>query len=159
MSAAVANRAILPRPMLVGLALLIALTVLGIAVQRWSAAAQASAVGAAPLTDSVALRFSDLATGAVVVELPDTDTELAQFAPGTNHFARGLLRSIGRERRKSGLDMTAPLQLGKNAAGFLALSDPTTQNTIVMAAFGTTNAAVFQNLYQTAVAAQPRRMP
>ncbi|MFK7912748.1 MAG: photosynthetic complex assembly protein PuhC [Pseudomonadales bacterium] len=158
MSGAVVARAILPRPMLVGLALLIVATVLGVAAQRWSVAALAAAAGEHTLTDSVALIFSDLPTGAVVVELPTTATELTQFAPGTNHFARGLLRSIGRERRKIGLDMAAPLQLGKNNEGFLTLSDPLTSNTIVMAAFGSTNAAVFQDLYQTAVAAQPRRV-
>ncbi|MEJ1159236.1 photosynthetic complex assembly protein PuhC [Prosthecomicrobium sp. N25] len=93
------------------------------------------------------LRFEDRG-GAVAVLDADTGAEVAQLAPGTNGFIRGVLRGLARERRMSGTGREPPFQLVRRADGRLTLVDPTTGRRIELDAFGPTNAEAFAKLLQ-----------
>ena len=62
---------------------------------------------------------------------------------GEQGFLRGVLRSLMRERRRSGLDLRAPLALLARPDGRLTLSDPSTGQRIDLESFGPSNLAVF----------------
>ena len=72
--------------------------------------------------------------------------QLAVLAPGTNGFARGVLRGLARERRRSDIGMEPPFRLARWSDGRLTLEDPTTGRRIELGAFGPTNAEVFAAL-------------
>jgi putative photosynthetic complex assembly protein len=100
---------------------------------------------------SVVLAFEDRADGAVVVrrraaqELP-----AVVLAPGTGGFIRGVLRGLVRERRlqqSSAVGPDAqPFVLESWRSGRLTLTDTATQRTLELRAFGSTNAAAFEQL-------------
>ncbi len=71
---------------------------------------------------------------------------MTTFAPGTNGFARSLLRGLARERMRRGVGSEPPFQLTITADGVLLLADPVTSQAIELQAFGPTNAAVFARL-------------
>jgi len=91
------------------------------------------------------LRFVDASDGAVeVLEAPDAP--VARFAPGTNGFARGLLRGFARDRMREGRDRSQPFTLARHVDGRLTLDDPSTGRTVDLDVFGPTNALVFARL-------------
>ncbi len=155
MTEATTPNMVLPKPLFVGLAALLIATIVGIGMAGGNKIQPQVAVQSLQpaLQQSVWLRFSDQANGSVLVSDPVSDNAIEEFAPNTNHFARGVLRGLGRERRKRGETMVDPFELGHNALGQLALRDPLTDNLIVVAAFGSVNEAVFAHLYELA---QPR---
>ncbi len=93
------------------------------------------------------LTFADDAEASVVIRTVEGE-EVARFERGTNAFARILLRAMNRERRKHGVDMQHPFQLGREASGLLVLFDAKTGTRITLDAFGPTNANVFAELMQ-----------
>jgi putative photosynthetic complex assembly protein len=100
----------------------------------------------AALTAARALRFSDADGGTIVVVDADSGAKVAQFASGTNGFARGFLRGLARERRRFGVPVDAPYLLGHNEEDRLTLRDPALHRDIVFDAFGSTNRDVFASL-------------
>ncbi|MBS0374650.1 MAG: hypothetical protein JSR73_08695 [Proteobacteria bacterium] len=91
------------------------------------------------------LRFLDGADGSVEV-LEGGAAPLARLAPGTNGFARGLLRGFARERLREGRDRSLPFTLARHADGRLTLDDPSTGRKVDLDVFGPTNALVFARL-------------
>ena len=152
---------ILPTPLVVGLTLFLAFAVLAVGLSSKGlngSAAEANGntqtVGGdlsnRQMTGSHWLRFSDQDDGSVSILDAQSGTLIDSLAPGSNGFARGLLRGMNRERRKSGLTMVEPFELGRNRDGQLVLRDPLLGSEIVMSAFGHTNEAVFDRLYAKA---------
>jgi putative photosynthetic complex assembly protein len=146
----------LPRPALVGAALLIGLTLVAAAGARWSGVGKtqlppAQAVGV------VELRFLDRSDGAVEVRTAVDEQVVAVLDPGTNGFARGVLRGMARERRSRGVDATPPFRLVRWSDGRLSLEDPSTQREIALEAFGPTNSGAFAELFTLAEAASSGR--
>lgn len=146
----------LPRPALIGAGLLIGLTLVAAAGARWSG------VGTTHLPPAqevgvVELRFLDRADGAVEVRTADDDQVVAVLDPGTNGFARGVLRGMARERRSRGVDATPPFRLVRWSDGRLSLEDPSTQREIALEAFGPTNSGAFAELFTLAEAASSGR--
>lgn len=153
-------RPVLPTPLLAALGALLALAIVAIGLSRTpfpSAGAIAGSSLLPALQGPVALQFADLDDGAVAVSIVEDRQArlLERLEPGTNGFARGLLRGLGRERKKLGLTMARPLVLGVGTDRGLELHDPVTGSRLVLAAFGPTNEAVFSQLYSRA---QGRRM-
>ena len=102
------------------------------------------------LVESRLLTFADGPEASVVVR-DELGREVTRFARGTNGFARVLLRGMARERRKHGLNLDAPFELGRTASGALYLIDPHTPTRITLDAFGVTNAGVFAELLKAGV--------
>jgi len=98
------------------------------------------------LTAARSLRFSDADAGTIVVVDAKSGARVAQFASGTNGFARGFLRGLARERRRFGVPVDAPYLLGRNDEDRLTLRDPALHRDIVFDAFGSTNRDVFESL-------------
>jgi putative photosynthetic complex assembly protein len=98
------------------------------------------------------LRFVDRADGGVDVFDP-AGRPVGEFAPATNGFARGVLRSLARERRLERRGGEAPFRLTRWTDGRLSIADPETGREVALEVFGPTNSAAFARLWLTADAA------
>lgn len=137
---------VFPRGVLVGAIVLIGFTVLAAGLGRW-ASRDSLPHGGASAVDSVALRFEDRPDGAVWVRAGDAGDRVVEvFPPGTNGFARGVLRGLARERRASGLGSSTSFELTRWTDGRLTLEDPATRRSIDLGAFGPTNLQVFAEI-------------
>ena len=99
---------------------------------------------------TVQLRFADRSDGGVDVFVATGGERISEFAPTTNGFARSVLRSFVRERRRSGLGAEQPFDLVLRADGGLSLYDRTTSRQVSLDAFGPDNLRVFSELLQAA---------
>jgi putative photosynthetic complex assembly protein len=98
------------------------------------------------------VRFLDRSDGSVVVE-DERGRTVDTFAPGTNGFARGVLRSLARDRHRSGIGQEPPFRLTRWTDGRLSLEDPSTGRSVSLEVFGSTNAEAFARLWRAADAA------
>jgi putative photosynthetic complex assembly protein len=97
----------------------------------------------APAVSVRLLRFEDTPAGAIrVVDVASGDE--IDLMVGEQGFLRGVLRSLMRERRRSEVDLRAPLQLIARSDGRLTLLDPSTGRRIDLESFGPSNVAVFE---------------
>lgn len=143
----------LPRPILVGVGLLLALTLLA---AGWS---KSSGVGATRLADSPPvevrhLHFADAEDGSLVVRDANSDRVIDTIAPGEGNFVRGTMRGLARERKRSGVGAAPPFILMSRADGRLTLEDPQTGRRVDLEAFGQANAGIFARY--VALARAPR---
>jgi putative photosynthetic complex assembly protein len=139
----------LPRVPLVGMALLVAATVVVVAVVRL-AGLQASSASTAPVVAERLLHFDDRDDGAIVVRNatagPGPAGVLHVVAPTQQGFLRGTLRALVRERRLAGLGAEQPFHLAAHADGRLTLTDRATARRVDLESFGPSNAATFAQL-------------
>jgi putative photosynthetic complex assembly protein len=147
------HRETVPRGALIAAGLLIAGTIVVAALARTTGA------GTVHLSDSVAVatrdvRFTDESNGAVGV-WDASGTRLAELAPGTNGFARGVLRGLARERRRQGIGTQPVFRLTRWADGRLTLDDPATSRHVDLDVFGPTNVAAFARLFSDVAAERP----
>ncbi len=92
------------------------------------------------------LRFVDREDGAVVVTDASTDTLVAVLLPGSNGFIRGVLRGLGRQRKRADVTSETPYRLAMLEDGHLVLGDPSTGEQVVLRSFGPTNYEAFARL-------------
>ena len=135
----------LPRPVLVAAA------GLALAVIVLAGVASRTGVGkdAPPASVPVATRtltFIDRESGGVGVIDAATRRTVAEVAPGTGGFVRGVLRALVRERRQSGTGAEPPFTLTRWRDGRLTLDDSATGRRLELTSFGPDNAAVFADL-------------
>lgn len=102
------------------------------------------AAGAGAL--SRALRFEDRQDGGIRVIDTLTSTEIDTLAPGTNGFARGVLRALARVRTQHSVGAAPTFVLSKEVDRQLLLLDPQTGERVALLAFGHTNADAFERL-------------
>jgi putative photosynthetic complex assembly protein len=100
-----------------------------------------------PVVEARLLRFTDRADGAVLV------TDAANGHPvavvtGQNGFLRCTLRGFTRFRQTNDIGRQVPFALTLFADHRLTLTDPTTNRSIELEAFGQTNEAVFARFLQ-----------
>lgn len=91
----------------------------------------------------MSLGFRDRTVGGVEVVNAETGQVLEVFEPGTNGFARSVLRGLVRDRRSRGIESQSPFDLRRHADGRVTLSDPLTGRTIELVSFGIDNLGVF----------------
>jgi putative photosynthetic complex assembly protein len=140
MQTAAAPAAVFPRVALVVAGVVIALTLGGVGIARWSGF-DGRQQDAQTLTQR-ALHFKDQADGGIAIVDATSGTTL-DTVHGEQGFLRGTLRAVVRERKLRGLMSNAPLQLIARVDGRLTLLDPATGSRIDLESFGPTNAAVF----------------
>ena len=76
------------------------------------------------------LHFADRNDGAV--EVTDADRHIvAVLPPGTNGFARGVMRGLARARKLEDVGQEPPFVLTRWADGRLSLDDPSTHSTSI----------------------------
>ncbi|MCU0758334.1 MAG: putative photosynthetic complex assembly protein PuhC [Steroidobacteraceae bacterium] len=134
-----------PRGVLAGAAAVVAIALL------LATSARISGVGLTrmPEASQVAareLRFGDSADGAVVITGWPRGEVVEVLPPGTNGFARGVLRGMARERHRQEIGSEPPFRLVRWSDGRLSLDDPATGRRIELDAFGPANTAVFARL-------------
>jgi putative photosynthetic complex assembly protein len=134
-----------PRGVLLG-----AVAVIGIALLL-ATSARVSGIGLTRMPEATQvaqreLRFGDRADGAVVITAWPGGEVVEVLPPGTNGFARGVLRGMARERHSQEIGSEPPFRLVRWSDGRLSLDDPSTGRRIELDAFGTTNTAVFARL-------------
>jgi putative photosynthetic complex assembly protein len=132
-----------PRGPLIGAALLIGFALLAAGLGRLNRPAET--LVAAPVL-ARELRFTDQPDGSVRIVDVRNNAELTSFAPGTNNFARGILRALARQRRQAGVSPELPFRLAQTADGRLTIEDPATGERVDLGSFGTTNAGDFARL-------------
>lgn len=139
-----AHTQLFPRGALVAASALIGLTIVAAGTGRLSGIGVTRMPAATPV-HTRALHFADRHDGAVVVSDADGRT-VAVLDPGTNGFARGVMRGLARARKLEDIGAEPPFVLTRWADGRLSLEDPTTKHQINLEAFGATNSAVFARL-------------
>jgi putative photosynthetic complex assembly protein len=137
---AAATPAVFPRIALVVAGVVIALTLGGVGVARWSGFDGKQQDAAA--TAERSLRFQDQPRGGIAIVDAASGTTL-ETVYGEQGFLRGTLRAVLRERKLRGIVSESPLQLIARADGRLTLIDPATGSRLDLESFGSTNAAVF----------------
>jgi putative photosynthetic complex assembly protein len=135
----------IPRGVLIGAALMIALTIV------LSGAARLTGIGTTRMPAAIAvesrdLHFADQHDGSIVVTEATTGRTVAVVQPGTNGFLRGALRGLARERKREDIGAGPAFRLVRWADGRLTLEDPATGRVIDLAAFGPTNSGAFAEL-------------
>ena len=141
-----ANDRPFPRGALTCAALLIALALAAASTSRLSGAHGGLVSDSERVTASRDLSFADRADGAVVVSEAKGGKVVDVLAPGTNGFARAVLRGLARERRREEIGHTPPFRLTRWSDGRLSLADVATGQEITLQAFGPTNAQAFARL-------------
>lgn len=135
----------IPRPLLVGAAVLIGCALLTVA------AARISGVGVAGLPQSHEhvsrdLVFEDRADGAILVYHADDRQVVDVLEVGTGGFVRGVMRSVARARKLQNIGSEAPVRLTLWEDQRLSLEDPTTGYRVELNSFGPDNAISFARL-------------
>ena len=108
-----------------------------------------SPVGGPPMpapAQSVDLRFVDEPNGSVNVRDGRDDHLVANLAPGTNGFVRGVMRGLAHDRMRRGIGSVPPFRLSVWRDGRLALTDTATGRLIDLDAFGASNKDAFAQL-------------
>ncbi len=135
----------IPRPILIGAALLISLTLALVAVARVTG----YRLGLPPDAVAVASRevvFLDQPDGSVVVIEADSRQTIDVLSPGAYGFVRGAMRALAREHRGLPRGAEAPFRLVRWDDGRVSLIDITTGAKIELQAYGPENAEAFSRL-------------
>ena len=140
----------IPRSVLIGAAIVIAGTILAVALFRASGAEPFARVPEpAQVVEQRELIFADGAGGTVVVheyQNGEIGALLKVIEPGEGGFIRGVLRSLARARRAGGVSNEYPFRLIEQANGILLLEDPMTGERIDLQAFGPAGVESFKAL-------------
>jgi putative photosynthetic complex assembly protein len=132
----------LPRPALVGAAVLVGSALLLAATVRLGGFDIRSLPEPQPRA-VVDLKFQDLPDGAVAVSNARSGAVIEVIPFGTNGFLRAMMRNLAHDRRRRGIGDAVPFHLFSSTEGRLVLEDPTSGTHIELEAFGPTNAGVF----------------
>jgi putative photosynthetic complex assembly protein len=144
-----------PRGALMGAAVIVSATLVLTAAVRLSGV-DISSFPLAKATQARSLRFTDRPNGAVAVYDASNNQAIEELAPGTNGFARAIMRNFARERRSYGIGPEAPFRLTASADGRLILEDQATGRRIDLEAFGPTNSGVFASMLQPPLSVGPK---
>lgn len=99
-----------------------------------------------------ALHFADRADGSVAITDAETGALVLALEPGTNGFARSVLRGLARERKLEAIGQTVPFHVASWADGRLTLEDPATGRVVELNAFGATQIETFARIVAAATA-------
>lgn len=124
---------------------MLGLALLTLAVVGWQRLAGGPPAAVTDVAWQRALHFEDRPNGDVAVIDAQDRVEIARFS-GEQGFLRGALRTLARDRLRSGLSPSEPFLLSGHANGRLTLSDPATGTRIALESFGPGNVAVFAPL-------------
>jgi putative photosynthetic complex assembly protein len=145
MSATTARVETVPRPALIAAALL-AVSAIALAFVARQYGFGVTRLPDVAVVSAVDVYFNDQPDGAVLVTRAADDRPIGRLAPGSNGFARSMLRGLVRERRRAGIDAAMPFTLTRWADGRLSISDRATGRHIDLDPFGPTNVDVFAKL-------------
>ena len=131
-----------PKGALIGAGILLALSILLAAVVRLEGS-YAIDPPPAQAVQSRVLIFDDRADRGISVRDGETGALVADLAPGTHGFVRGLLRGLSRDRYVHGVGGEVPFTLTRWSDGRLSITDPATGSVLHLAAYGFANVREF----------------
>jgi putative photosynthetic complex assembly protein len=137
-----------PRGPLVGAALLVGASIVLAALGRYADVGRTALPAGTPVA-AYDLRFADRKDGSVAVTTA-AGQPVGELASGTGGFARGVMRSLTRARKREGIGQETPFRLTRWTDGRLSLDDPATGEHVNLEVFGPTNSAVFAKLWLAA---------
>ncbi len=140
---------VLPNIPLIGIGLIIAVSIVGVAAKTWlvdTAEPYSAQASVGQVVKSRALRFVDAGHGEVIVSDWSSGKVIRTLPAGEDNFIRGVIRGLARERRQLGLGQETAFLIKQYDSGRLVLEDPATQRVLVLRAYGATNKQAFQQL-------------
>lgn len=96
------------------------------------------------------LRFEDAPDGSALVRDARDGRVVFVLAAQTNHFVRGTVRGLVRDRKREGIGAEPPFRLTRLADGRLILEDPANRRRIDLDAFGRSNVGAFSAIMEAA---------
>jgi putative photosynthetic complex assembly protein len=133
-----------PRIPLVGAGLLLAVTIGVVLLSRLGGVSSVVLVPMGKLVETREIAFLDAPKGALNVVDTSTQEVIFTTGTGTDGFLRGTLRALGRDRKRVGGQKVEPYTVSRWESGHITLTDSVTGAKIDLAAFGSTNVAVFE---------------
>ena len=143
----------IPRPLLIGAALLVIITMVSAGTGRLTGVGT-TMTPTSEVVQARSLQFADRTDGGVDVTDVTTGTSVYVVPPGTNGFLRGVLRGMSRTRKLENVGPEPAYTLTRWADGRLSLADPSTGREVNLEPFGPTNYRVFAKFLDHAVIAQ-----
>jgi len=141
-----------PKGAIIAVALVLAATVVLVAISQLTGAGQARSV-TIEADRQFALIFSDGADGAIEVSDAASGEAIHAFDPdGQNGFVRVALRALIFDRQRAGVGPDVPFHLLTTPGGQAYLSDPATGQFVALNAFGGDNGTRFAPLVAAAEA-------
>lgn len=134
-----------PRAPLIAAATLIAVSIIGVAIARYTGF-DPRVAPPAPTLDVRSLAFIAQPDGTMTVLDTNTQQEITTLPPGDEGFVRATLRSLARERNRQNIPANTPYRLVSHTDGHLTLEDPATNRSFDLGSFGPTNLAAFSRL-------------
>lgn len=135
----------IPRALLRGAGIMVIASLVLVSIARLSGYTPARPPDSR-VVESYDLRFVDRADGAVLIYSGQPERLVDTLAPGTNGFARGVLRGLVRARNADHIGSETPFRLTRWADGRLSLDDPSTGRHVDLEVFGPTNAGAFADI-------------
>ena len=139
------QKPIIPRGMIVGAGLVMLFTIAVAGLSRHYHAYHVD-MGPTSAVESRDLLFADQRDGGVLVTDAKTGQRVALVKPTTGGFLRGIMRGLVREHKLNDLATGTPFRLTQWADGRLSITDPSTNESFDLEAFGSTNEKAFASL-------------
>lgn len=149
MAAAIGYRDSFPKGALYGAAALISFAFLAAVTGRMAGLGKVE-TPPGMVAESRELRFEDAPDGAVLVRAAADGRVVVTLAPQTNHFVRGTVRGLVRDRKREKIGAEPPFRLNRLVDGRLTLEDPATKRRIDLDAFGRSNVGAFSAIMDAA---------
>ncbi|WP_119169132.1 photosynthetic complex assembly protein PuhC [Algihabitans albus] len=96
------------------------------------------------------LIFADRVDGSVSIASAETGQPVIALDPGTNGFARGVMRGLARDRKLERIGRDVPFRLTSWSDGRLTLEDLATGREVEVNAFGPTQIETFVKIMEAA---------
>lgn len=141
-----------PRGALIGAAALIVFAIVAAVAGRVTGLGKV-VVSPGRIAEVRELRFEDAPDGAVLVRSAGDGHVVDRLEPQTNHFVRGTVRGLVRERKRERIGAEPPFRLSRLTDGRLILEDPATNRRVDLDAFGHSNVGAFAAIMDAATRA------
>ena len=151
--ATTARRERFPRGALIGAAALMAFSFMAALTGRMTGIGKVTSTSGTVVA-SRDLRFEDGPQGEVVIRLAGNDHIVETLAPNSNHFVRGTMRGLVRERKREKIGPEPAFRLSRMADGRLMLDDPATNKRVDLDAFGRSNVGAFSAIMDAAMTSE-----
>lgn len=138
-----------PRLALIAIAGLMAFTLAGAATARWTGLG-ASRVSPGVVAGSVMITFADQPNGTALVRRAEDGRVLEVLPADGGGFLRGVMKSLLRQRRLAGLELSAPFELVRRVDGRHVIIDTLTRSRMELDGFGPTNSQAVAIVYDAA---------
>jgi putative photosynthetic complex assembly protein len=140
------DRERIPRILLRAIFALVLLTLAGVTALRLGGVEPIAQPPEAAVAGKVTVVLAEPEGGGVELRAPGGEAALATLAPGSDGFLRGVIRVLGFERNRAGIEGNPPVELIRWDDGRTSLHDPATGWRMEFQGFGKENLATVARL-------------